>query len=385
MLAVAGAAGGLLLGWWTARLFTTSLVAIMPLPIQFDPRPDVNIMLVTTIAACVSALAFGLAPALKISRPDVVDDLKDTGASRDSGRRFGTRTWLVVAQVAVSLVLITAGALFARAALKADVDDPGYRYDGLLLASVDPGLASIDAGTSHERMQSVVDRLRAIPGVAAVGVNSQVPFGDYHQSTSVERIGRRDQGRREPTYTLVRADYFAAVGLPILRGRGFAPGEEVTRTPPRVAIIDEPLARRLFDDEDPVGQQLLIQSRAARRSGSGTDSVTIVGVVRGIRDELTEREPAAHLYMPWTPDARNTMHFHVRATDRANAAALLPQIRARAAGGRRSPSDGRTPDDAGLPRSRAGAVGDPLGRPCVVGPWRAGGAAGCVGVYGVKS
>ncbi len=328
LLAGVGAGGGLVVGWWTASLFTRSLTAIMPVPMQFDPRPDLRSVVVTGAFACLSAVGFGLAPALRISRPDVVDDLKDLGASRDSSRHFGTRAWLVVAQVAVSLVLMTGGGLFARAALKAEVADPGYRYDGLLLASVDPGLAQYDASESYARLQAALERLRVVPGVAAVGVNSQVPFGDYHQSISVERIGHRDSGRREPTYTLVTSDYFSAIGLPVLRGRSFSRAEEAAPGPPRIAIIDEPLARRLFDGDDPVGQQLVIPARADDRSSpGGMTQVTIVGLVPGIRDELTEREPASHLYLPWTRPAMGPMHFHVRAANHANAAALLPLIR----------------------------------------------------------
>jgi len=329
LLAAAGAAGGLLTGWWTARLFTHSLVAIMPVTMVFDPRPDVRIVLATAVFACLAAVGFGLAPALRISRPDVVDDLKDLGASRDSSGQIGTHAWLVVGQVAASLVLMTAGSLFARAALKADVADPGYRYDGLLLASVDPGLAHYDALASFERLQAALERLRRVPGVAAVGVNSQVPFGDYHQSIAIERLGHRDNGGREPTYTLVTSDYFSAVGLPMLRGRTFSTAEEQALRPPQTAIIDEPLARRLFGDDDPIGQQLVIPARADDRSSSdGRSTVTIIGLVPGIRDELTEREPASHLYIPWTRPAIGPMHFHIRASNRANAASLLAVIRA---------------------------------------------------------
>jgi len=232
VLALTGAGAGLMLGSWTTKLFIASLLPIMPMPVQLDSRPDLNIVLATTAFAVLSALAFGLAPALKLTRPDLVDDLKDLGASRGAGRRFGTRAWLVVCQIAVSLMLMTAGGLFARGALRAAATDPGYRYDGLLLASIDPSLAGYDGVQGRERVLAALERLRRMPGVAAVGANSQVPFGDFHEERAVIRPGEKYELRRTPTYTMVTADYFKAVGLPILRGRDFTSAEEAATTAP---------------------------------------------------------------------------------------------------------------------------------------------------------
>src|SRR5207237_8260883 len=152
-LACAGAAGGLIVGWWACRLLVASLMTIMPMPIELDARPDSHVVLATTGFAVLSALAFGLLPALKLSRLDLVDDLKDLGNMRQAGQRFGTRPWLVVAQIAVSLMLMTAGGLFARGAVRASVADPGYRYDRLLLASIDPSMAGYDAAQGDARLR----------------------------------------------------------------------------------------------------------------------------------------------------------------------------------------------------------------------------------------
>lgn len=312
VLALAGATVGLLIGSWTTRLFTASLTPILPVPLQFESRPDFNIVAATTVFAALSALVFGLAPALRMTQPDLVDDLKDLGGSRGSRRRFGARAWLVVCQIAVSLMLMTAGGLFARGALKASVADPGYRYDRLILASIDPSLAGYDEVQGHARLMSALERLRRLPEVAAAGANSQVPFGDFHEGRMVVRPGRPYELRRTPTYTSVTADYFKAVGLPIVRGRDFTRTEEVSGAIRRVTIIDEPLARRLFPNEDPLGQLLMIPVRGTERLTDENEPMTIVGIVPGIRDELFEREPAAHLYVPASIRHRGTMHLHVR-------------------------------------------------------------------------
>jgi putative ABC transport system permease protein len=329
VLALAGAAGGLLLGWWTTRLLLASLVPIMPTPVVLDARPDVNIVLATTAFAVLGAVAFGLAPALRLTRPDLVDDLKDLGAARSSGRRFGTGAWLVVSQIAVSLMLMTAGGLFVRGALRANVANPGYAYDGLLLASIDPGLAGLDGVQAGARLRDAVDRIRSLPGVIAAGANSQVPFGDFHESTWVARLGQKAIGGREPTYTTVTTDYFKAVGLPMLRGRDFTT-EEVLDVTRRVAIIDEPLARRLFPGEEPLGQQLWIPPRSDAARTADNDPMTIVGIVPGIRDDLTERQPIAHLYVPAARPYRGPMHIHVRTSsgDAEMLAAIRRELRA---------------------------------------------------------
>ena len=312
LLALLGAAGGLLIGSWTIRLFLASLIPIMPLPIQIDARPDLNVVLVTTAFAIFSALAFGLAPALKTTRPDVVDDLKDLGASQSPRQVFSTRGWLVVVQIAVSLMLMTAGGLFARGALRANVANPGYSYDGLLLASIDPSLANYDGVQAHTKLQAALERIRRLPGVIAAGANSQVPFGDMHLSTRAARLGQKALGGREPTYTIVTTDYFKAVGLPVVRGRDFMEAELAQDAQRRVAIIDEPLAQRLFPGEDPLGQQLWIPPREGRAGTADNDPMTVVGVVPGIRDDLTERQPIAHLYVPAAAPSDRTMHIHVR-------------------------------------------------------------------------
>ena len=318
LLALVGAGAGLVIGSWTTRLLLASVVPILPIPVQLRTVPDLNIVLATTAFAVLSALAFGLAPALKISRPDLVDDLKDLGSARPAARRFGTRAWLVVCQIAVSLMLMTAGGLFARGALRAAAANPGYGYDGLLLATVDPSLAGYDETQGRARLQSALERLRRLPGVAAAAANSQVPFGDYHEGRVVVRPGQSNELRRTPTYTSITADYFKTVALPILRGRDFTRAEEQSTVPVHVAIIDEPLAQKLFPNEDPLGQQLTIPTRDGHRPSAENEPMTIVGVVPGIRDNLTEREPAAHLYVPWVAYSRSAMHLHVRATSVAD-------------------------------------------------------------------
>jgi len=326
MLAAIGAAAGLALGSWTARFFIASVVPLLPTPLQLEWRPDLNVIVATTAFAVLSALAFGLAPALKISRPDLVDDLKDLGNVRPAGRRFGTRAWLVVGQIALSLMLMTAGGLFARGALKAGASDPGYRYEGLLLASIDSSLAGYDETGGRMRLRDALDRLRRMPGVADVGASSQVPFGERHESRWVVRPGQRGDERVMPTYTVVTGGYFKAVGLPIVRGRDFTAVEETSPSAALVAIIDEPLARRLFPNQDPLGEQLVTPPRPGVWPAADNEPMSIVGIVPGIRDWVTDRDPAPHLYVAAGSHYRGVMNIHVRTAGGSNGE-LLTAIR----------------------------------------------------------
>ncbi|HZM71556.1 MAG TPA: ABC transporter permease, partial [Candidatus Cryosericum sp.] len=305
VLSLAGAALGLLAGSWITHLLAVSLMSVLPMAIAIvlDPVPNANVLMVTTAFATAATLVFGLAPALRLSKPDVVADLKDQGGdTRAHGRRFGLRSWLVVAQIAVSLVLMVAGGLFARGAMRAGQADPGFRYDSVLLLSVDPSLAGYDETRGREALRMTLERLRGLPGVEAAGMASQVPFGDFYEGRPVERPERpaAPGEAASPAYTIIGSDYFAALGLPILRGRDFTRGEETTASGPRVAIIDEPLARALFAEEDPLGAVIRFAPRedGGARKDPDLEPMQVVGVVPGLRDKLFDPAPTAHLYVP---------------------------------------------------------------------------------------
>jgi predicted permease len=329
-LAAGGAAAGLVFGYWAMRGLSGSLSAVMPLPIFFDPRPDVNVTLATSGFALVSTLLFGLGPALRLSRRDLVSDLKDVqGAASSSRRFFGARNLLVVAQIALSLALLTAGGLFARSTVAAQSSDPGYRYDRLLLASLDPALVGYQEGRVREVYRSLLERVRSLPGIEAAGMNSTVPFGDFQEGKTVERVGGRqasDAGA-SATYRIITADYFAALGLPLLRGREFTRQEEEFANAPGVAIIDEALAKQLFGQEEPIGQMVRIKPRPDGEDAHTTVPLQVVGIAGPIREDLLDRAPLPHLYVPHGRFHRGSMHLHARVAPGGSEAAVLADIR----------------------------------------------------------
>jgi predicted permease len=343
-LALAGAFVGLLFSFWAMSLLVSTLTPLLPLALAFDPKPDVNVLVATIAFAVASTLAFGLGPAMKLSRMDVVTDLKALGSGAGAGafRTTGGRRWfaarnvLVVCQIALSLMLLVAGGLFARGAMRAAAADPGFRYDRLLLASVDPGLAGYGEPRARAVYRRVMERARAIPGIESASLTSTVPFGEFYEGRPVERPGVAPPaiGGSDPAYMIVGADYFRTLGLRMLRGREFTPQEEDSAAAPRVAIINEPLARRLFPNEDPLGQTIRLTPRGGAPAGDDNEPMQVVGIAPGLRSDLFDRVAVPQIYVPAGRHFRTGMHLHLRVArgsgdaEVAALAALRQELRA---------------------------------------------------------
>jgi predicted permease len=318
LLAAAGSAAGLLMAFWATQLLVSTLTPLLPLTLTFDSTPDTNVLIATTALAFVATLLFGIGPALRMSRVDLVNDLKGslaTAGARFSGRRWQARNVLVVGQIALSLAMLCTGGLFARAALAAAAADPGFRYERLILASVDPALAGFDEGRGRDAQRRMLERIRAIPGVEQASFASTVPFGEFHEGMPVEAVGagQKSGPGRSPTYRIVGADYFRALGLSMVRGREFSAIEEVSATAPRVAIIDELAARQLFPEQNPIGQMVRVVRRD-REVGTGNDGepMEIIGVAPAMRETLFDRAPVPHLYVPTGRHYRASQNIHIR-------------------------------------------------------------------------
>ena len=333
LLALIGAAGGLLLASWATSALARSLAAVLPLGIVFEARPDVLVIAATTAFAVLATVMAGLGPALKLSKSDLVADLKALTADGSPllGRRFSARNVMVVSQIALSLMLLSAGGLFARGALKAATADPGFGYQRQLLINTDTAMVQYDEARGRASYRDVLARIRALPGVAAAGMANAVPFGDFHEGHAVERVG----GAAGPdlpqhvnaTYRVIGADYFRALRLPMVRGREFTPEEEMSPRAPRVAIVDERLARRLFGADDPIGQMIRYTARPGETTKYGGEPMEIVGVAAPIRDDLFDREAGPALYEPWGRDYRGNMFVHVGIAQAGTEADLLAAIR----------------------------------------------------------
>src|SRR5437588_5948013 len=234
---------------------------------------------------------FALGPALKISRSAVVTDLKEH-AGEDVVRRrwrFLPRHPLVVVQIAFSLALLTAAALFVRGAGKAASVDTGLKPGASYLLEVDASLAGYEPKRAQELYQNLSARLAALPGVEHTSISATVPFGITSSEKNVQRAGVHADAKPataveglafKAAWNSVGADYFSTVGLPVLRGRVFTEAE-ATRPGPKVAIIDEPLAKKLWPNGDALGQRIQY---------AGENTPTAQRAVTGNSAELTKEE-----------------------------------------------------------------------------------------------
>ena len=261
-------------------------------------------MLAATFAFCLlGTLAFALGPALKLSKSAVIGDLKEQAGEDAVVRRwkFLPRNPLVVVQIAFSLALLTAAALFIRGAGKAANVDTGLQTSSNYLLEVDASLATYDQTRSQDLYRTLEERLAALPGVERASISSTVPFGMISLDKSVQRGGANPAPDAKPATAAeglafnanlnsVGADYFKTVGLPLLRGRAFNVAEAMHQTSPKVAIIDEVLAKKLWPDGDALGQRIQFaekdstrgqrrRTRRERRSRSSASCLTRAAVV----------------------------------------------------------------------------------------------------------
>ena len=334
LLAAGGAGVGLLLSYWATHALATSLMSAFPYTLSLNAAPDIRLLAATLGFAALSTIAFGLGPALRLSRRDLVADLKDRGGEGAStGRRFGARNLMVIGQVALSLGLLTGGGIFARTAITASGGNPGHSYDHLLLASLDNSLGGFDETRGRAIYGAVLDRVRSLPGVSTVSLTSTLPFSDTQQSAAMERVGvSGKEPARARTYRVIGADHFAALGLTMVRGREFTQAEEESASAPRVAIVDEALARRLFEDEDPIGQMIRVAQTPGDPESTRGEPMQIVGIAPPLIEELLDRAPVPHVYVPFGRHYRAGMHLEVRldpgADELASMGALRGAIRA---------------------------------------------------------
>ncbi|HEY3381301.1 MAG TPA: ABC transporter permease [Vicinamibacterales bacterium] len=321
LLSMAGGAVGLAVGDWATVLLMRSIAPLMPMPFDLDVGLDWRMTVAALAFAVIATVAFALGPALKATRPGVIEEIKEQ-AGEDRTRRarlFGARNLLLAGQMALSLALLVAGALFLRGALAAADATPGFAADRGLLIETDPSLAGYSPTESASAHRRLVARLRGVAGVEAVSMASMVPFGPLSESVRVESAAAPEQAapakdsslRVSAQHTSIGSDYFRALNLPVVRGREFTTEEAEGTEARRITIIDEPTARKLFPKpgDNPVGQFVRVGSG---ENGQAKELLEVVGVVPGVRSDLFERAPSPHLYVPFTARSRAWMHYHVR-------------------------------------------------------------------------
>jgi predicted permease len=305
MLSLAGGVLGLLTATWAAHVLVSSMASAFPIFLALDLTPDITVLLATMTFCGLATMAFGLWPALRLSRPDLLTSLKHQ-AGEISGTiagRVTVRDAIVTAQLALSLALLVSSGLFVRGAAAGASANPGFDVGSLAIAEIDPALGGYDAAQGREAHRAVLEKLRATPGIESVAEASALPFGDYSSGAAVQRGGPRLKDEnpdaagkllRVRSYT-VTADYFTTLGLRMVQGREFTSAEEATVGGTTPVIIDVTLAERLFANENPVGQFL---QYGADSGTADSKPMVIVGVAPAVKHGLLTNRPEGHIYVP---------------------------------------------------------------------------------------
>jgi predicted permease len=334
LLALLGGVGGLLLGLWSSDLLVASLSRILPMDVVWLSGPNPMILGATLVFCTVGTICFGLGPALKLSRAAVIEDLKQQAGEEMHRPRwkFLPRNPLVVVQIAFSLALVTAAALFLRGAVNAAAVETGFKAKNVFLVEVDASLGGFNQQRALDLYRTVGEKFSALPDVQHTDISAMVPFGINTARRAVLRAGLSPapdnkpataaEGRTfSPFWNSVGVDYFAAVGLPLLRGRTFTTTEATEPGGPAVAVIDEVLAKKLWPEGDALGQRIQFPVREGVTPETAEDNggqikrgepIEIIGIVPPIKNRLFEIEQVGAIYLPFARGFQSNAFFFVK-------------------------------------------------------------------------
>ncbi len=304
VLAVAGGLMGLLLAQWGIDLFAATLGKPQGADwIEF--AVDGRVVMFAAAASAVTALLFGLAPALGGSRVDLRSVLQEGGRTSGSGPRARrVRGLLVAGQVALSIALVSGAASLVTSSMRFDDIDVGFERDGILALRValtgrayeqpEQRFAFVDAATA---------RLRSLPGVSAVAAASHLPLIDRNVPYAGFVLDGSGATGRPPSGSVrfVDAGYIAAMGIPMRRGRAFAP-TEARALRDRAIVVNDTMARRYWPDRDPIGATLRLTGPADVEG-----SYRVIGVAGEVTQRQLPAEPENQMYLPLAPARELTL------------------------------------------------------------------------------
>ncbi len=308
VLASIAAAAGVALAFWGIR----ALVAAAPpgVPRLDQATIDPAVLAVAVGLAALSAVLFGVVPALRAARADVQGVLKAGGRGAAASIRDRLRTGLIVAELALALLLLVGAGLLIRSSIALQRLDPGFEPTGVLTARLSlaagrdaaPG-ARTSPATALATFTRVLEEASAIPGVEAAALTSQVPMGPGGNSNGLIPEGKAFDPKDaiDSLLRMVTPQYLSAMGVPIRRGRGFSEADR--RGSQKVMIVSESLARTAFPGADPIGKRMACCELAA--DGTSPDYKTIVGVAGDVysRGAAAGLYPEFYLPLAQVPDA----------------------------------------------------------------------------------
>jgi putative ABC transport system permease protein len=299
------AAAGTALGCLLAYVGIDALVARLPqtpLPGEVDIALNTPVLLFSLGTAALSAMLFGLAPALYTARRDLVGSGLKSRGKGIAGGRSGLRNALVTAEIALALVLVLSAGLLMRSFLNVVSIDLGYKPDSLLAAWVAFPPARYTAGPERQRFyRDSLVRIGSLPGVEAVAATTTLPPGGAGAS-----VGLEIPGKPNATASMIAAsvtqDYFRTLGIPFTRGTGFS--DLRADEAPRLVVVNETFIRHHFSAEDPLGKQIRLTPLDGPSDPAVHGVFEIVGVVDDVRNQGLQEPTQPQVYLPWMSAGR---------------------------------------------------------------------------------
>jgi len=329
-----GGLAGLAFAFWADKALMAIYLPADSGGLSISTAPDLRILLFTVVVTIATGLAFGLAPALRTTKPDIVGTLKDQAGAVVGGGHGKLRNTLVVAQVGLSLLLLIGAGLFVRTLHNLSRLGPGFPVERLIGFNLDPSLAGYTPERSKIFYQRLTDNLSSIPGVQSLGLASIriLEDNEWDSSMTVEGYNpAKPDDHAEPYMNEISKNYFATLGVPIVAGRDFTPNDnrEVKHGPqpedwsPTTVMINQEFARRYFPGQNPIGRHL----------GFGIDPGTrtymeIIGVVKDIKYTNLRDDIPPQAFVPYYGSHfLGGMTVYLRTTYDPNQ--LMPLVRAK--------------------------------------------------------
>jgi putative ABC transport system permease protein len=310
ILSIAGAAGGIAIAWAGVRTFW----ALRPLELG-SPNPvavDARVLLFSVLLAILTGILFGLAPVITSLRADVQRVLKEGGRGA-VGRSRHVRAMFVVAQCALTVVLLVGAGLLLRSFLKLQSQDPGLNASNLLTLRVSlPGATYGDAARRVKFFEQAVAGIEALPQVRSASAAAFLPFTGDAAGTYVHVQGQPFAQPGKELLTVVRVvlpKYFETTGIPVRKGRSFQPDDNRESAPLRY-VVNQEFVRKYLPGVDPLRQRISVLMRSLEFSGN--PYAEIIGVVGDVREGALDKAPEPTVYYPHAQLNYNAMTFVIR-------------------------------------------------------------------------
>lgn len=300
VLAGLGGAAGLLFASWGTQALLHSLISMSPaeLPAWIRVETDATVLAFAVGVSLLVGLLFGLAPLVPAMRVDLISSLKEGSRGTDGSGSRQVRNLLVVSEVALALLLLLGAGLTMKSLVRLWSVQPGFQSEGVLtLTARFPFYGSEDNQARAALYQQALERIGSLPGVAAVGANTDLPLTGteaWHRTDFSLPGQSPEEALLNPKANLQRVTpgYFRAMGIPLLRGNAFA-DSTIQEGAPRSILVNRELAERLWPGRDPLGQRIVLGNASRRREW------TVIGVVGNVRHQGLDRDSGLDLYTPF--------------------------------------------------------------------------------------